>query len=80
MRDEFVELFEGAGIEQEVDPLAGREFSGIVLAPEPLVAAAELGAAFEIREDVARIQAFTACAFSQSFRNFSRPMVVSGWL
>jgi hypothetical protein len=28
----------------------------------------------------ARDQAFTACAFSQSFRNFSRPMLVSGWL
>ena len=24
--------------------------------------------------------AFTACDFSQSFRNFSRPMLVSGWL
>jgi hypothetical protein len=22
----------------------------------------------------------TACAFSQSFRNFSMPMLVSGWL
>ena len=80
MRDELVELFEGARVEQQIDPLAGRQFAGAVLPAEPLVAAAELGAAFEIGEDLVWFQAFTACDFSQSFRNFSRPMPVSGWL
>jgi hypothetical protein len=51
-----------------------------VLAAETLVPSAQLGAVIEIGERVVRVQAFTACAFSQSFRNFSRPIVVSGWL
>jgi hypothetical protein len=80
MRDELVEFFEGAGIEQQVDPLTGCQLAGGVLPAEALFAAAELGAPFEVREDVVRVQAFTACDFSQSFRNFSRPMLVSGWL
>ena len=80
VRDEPVEFFEGARIEEEIDPFAGREFSRIVLALPALFAAAELGAALEIGEDLVRRQAFTACDFSQSFRNFSRPMFVSGWL
>jgi hypothetical protein len=80
VRDEFVELFERAGIEQQIDPFAGGQLSGVVLPAEALVAAAELRAPFEVREDVVRVQAFTACTFSQSFRNFSRPMLVSGWL
>ena len=80
MRDELVELFEGAGIEEKIDPFAGGELARVVLAFETLVAAAELGTALEIGEDVVRFQAFTACDFSQSFRNFSRPMLVSGWL
>jgi hypothetical protein len=80
MRDELVEFLEGAGIEQEVDPLAGGELAGVVLPAQPLLAASELRAALEIGEDVVRLQAFTACDFSQSFRNFSRPMAVSGWL
>lgn len=80
MRDELVELFERAGVEQEIDALAGGQLARIVLATQPLFPAAELGAALEIRENVVRIQAFTACDFSQSFRNFSRPMLVSGWL
>ena len=80
MRDEFVELFEGAGIEQEIDSFAGGELARVVLALETFVAAAELGAALEIGEDVVRFQAFTACDFSQSLRKFARPMSVSGWL
>ena len=80
MRDQLVEFFEGAGIEQEIDPFARRELARVVLAFEALRPATELGAAFEIGEDVVRLQAFTACDFSQSFRNFSRPMLVSGWL
>ena len=80
MRDEFVEFFEGAGIKQQIDAFACRQLAGVVLPAQPVFAAAELGAAFEIGEDVVRCQAFTACDFSQSFRNFSRPMFVSGWL
>jgi len=80
MRDELVELLEGARIEQQVDPFARGQLAGVVLAAQPVLAAAELGAAFEIGEDVVRRQAFTACDVSQSFRNFSRPMFVSGWL
>ena len=80
MRDELVELFEGAGVEEKIDPLSGRELARVVLALETLVASAELGTAFEVGENVVRCQAFTACDFSQSFRNFSRPMLVSGWL
>ena len=80
MRHEFVELFEGAGVEQKIDALARRQLAGVVLPAQTLFPAAELGAALEAGEDVVRIQAFTACDFSQSFRNFSRPMFVSGWL
>ena len=80
MRDELVELFERAGIEQEIDPLAGGQLAGLVLAAHPLLAAALLGAAFEFREPITAHYAFTACDFSQSFRNFSRPLLVSGWL
>ena len=67
MRDELVELFEGAGIEQEIDPLARGQLSCLVLPANALLAAL-------------CTQTFTACDFSQSFRNFSRPMFVSGWL
>ena len=80
MRDELVEFFERPGIEQEVDAFAGRELARVVLPPQPVLAAAALGAALEIGEDVVRLQAFTACDFSQSFKKFSRPMFVSGWL
>ena len=90
VRDELVELLEGAGIEQQFDALAGGQLAGRVLAFETIRAAAELGAALEVGEDPcgfrsrlrvwARLgrQAFAACDFSQSFRNFSRPMLVSG--
>ena len=96
--DELVDLLERAGIEQQIDPLAGGQLAGGVLALEAIGAAAELGAPLEIVEESRGIhrsqpraaavseryavlsQRFTACAFSQSFRNFSRPMLVSGWL
>ena len=87
--DQLVELLERAGIEQQLDPLAGGQLAGFVLAREALGAAAQLGAPLEVGEDVfgfhrgSSIRAdrlTTACAFSQSFRNFSRPMLVSGWL
>jgi hypothetical protein len=78
--DELVELFERSGIEQQIHPLAGRELSRRMLALDPVGAAAQLGAPFEVGKCVYGLQAFTACAFSQSFKNFSRPMFVSGWL
>jgi hypothetical protein len=78
--DELVELLERTGIEQQIDALARRQLARLVLAAQPLLAAALLRATFEIGEDVRGIQAFTACDFSQSFKNFSRPLVVRGWL
>ena len=65
MRDELVEFLEGAGIEEQIDPFARGQLAGRVLPANPLLAAL-------------LTQAFTACDFSQSFRNFSRPMLVSG--
>ncbi len=43
--DEAVELQEGGGIEQELQPLARRLLAGLVLAADPLLAPAELGVA-----------------------------------
>src|SRR5262249_52478793 len=85
--DELVDFFEGSGIEQEIDPFAGGQLAGGVLLPAARLAAAELGAAFEIGKRVFRVHrggkvgpyALTvSCAFSQSFRNFSNPRFVSG--
>ena len=39
----LVDLDEGAGIEQQLEPLARRLLAGLVLAANPLLAAAELG-------------------------------------
>ena len=80
VRDELVDFFERARIEQQLDALARRQLAGGVLLLEAIGTAATLGPALEIGENVFGVQAFTACAFSQSFRNFSRPMLVSGWL
>ncbi len=52
VRDELVELLERAGIEQEVDALARGQLAGLVLAAQPLLAAALLGPAFEFREPI----------------------------
>jgi len=67
MRDELVEFFERAGIEEQVDAFTRGQLAGFVLPADPLLAALSG-------------QAFTACDFSQSARNFSRPILVSGWL
>ena len=90
--DELVDLLEGAGIEQQVDALARGEPAAVVLPLQPLLAAAQLGAAVQVlearaaspfgaeaRPSPARPCA-AACAFSQSLRNCSRPMSVSGCL
>jgi len=78
--DELVDLLEGARIEQQLDPLARGQPAAGALLVEPLLAAAQLGAPLEVRENLVGLQAFTAWTFSQSFRNFSRPLAVSGWL
>ena len=65
----------------EIHALARRQFAGLVLTIETILTSAELGAAIEISQGVEWIaHAFTACAFSQSFRNFSNPILVRGWL
>ena len=50
MRDELVDLLERPGVEEPIDALARRQFAGVVMAAQPLLAAAQLGAAFEIGE------------------------------
>jgi hypothetical protein len=52
VRDELVDLFEGAGIEQEVDALARRQLAGFALATKTFFSAAELRAPVQIGEDV----------------------------
>ena len=73
------------GVEQQVDALARGELAGLVLAAQAVLAAAQLGEPLELGETIGRhgvepSPTFAACAFSQSFRNFSRPMSVSGCL
>ena len=53
--DELVDFFEGAGIEQEIDPLARRQLSRIVLPLLAGLAAAQFGEAFEVRQGVSGI-------------------------
>ena len=79
MRDELVDFVERPGVEEKIDPLARRQLTRLVLPPQPLVAAAEFSTPLEIAERIVA-QAFTAWAFSQSLRNFSSPMSVSGCL
>src|SRR4029434_2636035 len=52
MRDELVDLFEGAGIEEEVDALARRQLPGFALAAKPFLTAAEFRAPIKIGENV----------------------------
>ena len=41
MRDEAVQLAEAPLVEQEIEPLPSRELPGLVLPPDPLLAAAD---------------------------------------
>ena len=79
MRDQLVDFVERARVEEQIDALARRKLAGIVLPAQPILAASQYSAALEIFEMSVR-QAFTAWAFSQSLRNFSSPMSVSGCL
>ena len=47
VRDQLVHFLEGAGIEQQLHALAGDELAGLVLAAQPLLAAAQLRQPFE---------------------------------
>ena len=79
MGDELVDFLERPRVEQQIDPLARRQLPRVVLPLQPIGAAAQLGASFEVLE-ILLCQAFTAWAFSQSLRNFSSPISVSGCL
>jgi hypothetical protein len=48
VRDQFVDFFEGAGIEQEIHALAGGQLAGRVLPLHASLAAAELRPALEV--------------------------------
>jgi hypothetical protein len=48
MRDQLVDFFERAFIEQQVDPLAGGELAAVVLALLSVGAAAQFSAAFQV--------------------------------
>jgi hypothetical protein len=52
MRHQFVDLFEGAGIEQEIDALPCRELARLMLAREALLTPAELGQPLELGQPV----------------------------
>ena len=50
MRDELVDLLEGAGIEEQIDSLPRGQLAGLVLPAQALFAAAQLRAALEVFE------------------------------
>ena len=50
MRDELVDLFEGARVEQQLDALARRQLAGRALPLEPFFSAAKLGPPFQLVE------------------------------
>ena len=55
VRDELVDLFEGARVEQQVDALARRQLAGRALPLEALFAASQLGPPFELVERALRV-------------------------
>jgi hypothetical protein len=52
MRDELVDFLKRFGVEQKIDPLAGRQLTGRLLAAKALFAASQLRTALEILEVV----------------------------
>src|SRR5690606_12515588 len=79
--DETIDFLEGPRVEEQVDALAGRQPSGLMLPPAASLAAAFVRSSLEVREPGERVHhTRAACAFSQSWRNFARPMSVSGCL
>jgi hypothetical protein len=55
VRDEGVGFFEGVGIEQEKDALAGSQLPCLALPPEPLLTSTGVGLAPHVREARQRI-------------------------
>src|SRR6185503_2885904 len=55
VRDELVDFFECAGVEQEVDALARRQLAGFALAAETFLAPAQLGPPLEIGQVIVMI-------------------------
>jgi hypothetical protein len=55
MCDEFVDFFEGVGIEQQIDALACGQLAGRTLALEAILASSKLGSSLEIVEPALRI-------------------------
>jgi hypothetical protein len=92
--DERIGFFEGIGIEQEGDAFAGGQFSSVALAAKPFFTATGLRLAPHVCQLRQRIyhrvhdvdgrvtvaHTLAAWAFSQSFRNRSSPISVSGCL
>ncbi len=72
VRDQLVELLEGAGVEQQFHPLAGRQLALLVLAPHPRLAAPELRRLLQLR------QLFVLVHRSPDRRRNSRPARQSG--
>jgi hypothetical protein len=52
MRDQLVDFFERSRVEEQLDALAGRQFSGGVLLLDACLAAPQLGAAREVRQNL----------------------------
>ena len=69
MRDELVELLESARVEQQVYPFARGQLAGRTLALQAIVAAAQLGAAFEL---VQNLSAILSCRFQPSAGSYRR--------
>ena len=81
VRHQLVELLERARVEQGLHALARRQLAGVVLALQPLLAAAEFRAPLEVRQLLGRgLHCAAPLAAAQSFRNRSMPMSVSGCL
>ena len=85
VRDERVGFFEAVGIEQEGDAFAGRQLARLAVSAKAILASAGFGLAAHVRQPPQRIRfvrrhTLAAWAFSQSFRNRSSPMSVSGCL
>ena len=54
MRDQLVDFFEGARIEEQLDPLARRQLAGRAVAIQPILTAAEFGPLLELAQEFFR--------------------------
>ena len=67
MRDELVDFLERSGVEEPLHALARGELALLVLFAQPLLAAAKIGAAFEVLQFLDGIHRFTIASFVRSF-------------